>query len=160
MIAPYSTIYQILHSRPDNTVTQFEVIQFEATFDRNINVDFKDKCLQIANTCFKFKLWVFSLLTLSHQQQAAHSSQRAKHQQSSQSTIFLSFWPFYSGIFPACFKQRQKHWSSRFRLFHSFPSSIEWHMTQSQLVFSFQSQGVSKILRACRNFVKVSGVNT
>ena len=39
MIAPYSTIYQILHSRPDNTVTQFEVIQFEATFDRNINVD-------------------------------------------------------------------------------------------------------------------------
>ena len=31
------------------------------------------------------------------------------------------------------------------------------HMTQSQLVCSFQSQGVSKILRACRNFGKVNG---
>ena len=30
-------------------------------------------------------------------------------------------------------------------------------MTQSQLVCSFQSQGVSKILRACRNFGKVNG---
>ena len=29
--------------------------------------------------------------------------------------------------------------------------------TQSQLVCSFQSQGVSKILRACRNFGKVNG---
>ena len=97
MIAPYSTIYQILHSRPDNGYNHKQsrfIIQLEATFDRNINVDFKDKCLQIVNTCFKFKLWVFSLLTLSHQQQAAHSSQRAKHQQSNQSTISLSFWPF------------------------------------------------------------------
>ena len=95
MIAPYSTIYQILHSRPDNGYNHKQsrfIIQFEATFDRNINVDFKDKCLQIVNTCFKFKLWVFSLLTLSHQQQAAHSSQRAKHQQSNQSTISLNFW--------------------------------------------------------------------
>ena len=30
-------------------------------------------------------------------------------------------------------------------------------MTQSQLVWSFESQGVSKILRACRNFGKVNG---
>ena len=29
--------------------------------------------------------------------------------------------------------------------------------TQSQLVWSFESQGVSKILRACRNFGKVNG---
>ena len=29
--------------------------------------------------------------------------------------------------------------------------------TQSQLVCSFQSQGVSKILRVCRNFGKVNG---
>ena len=30
-------------------------------------------------------------------------------------------------------------------------------MTQSQLVWSFESQGVSKILRSCRNFGKVNG---
>ena len=32
-----------------------------------------------------------------------------------------------------------------------------YHMSQSQLVWSFESQGVSKILRACRNFGKVNG---
>ena len=34
-----------------------------------------------------------------------------------------------------------------------------FNMTQSQLVCSFQSQGVSKILRACRNFGKVNGLD-
>ena len=43
---------------------------------------------------------------------------------------------------------------------HSPVPSVDWEIvikTQSQLVWSFESQGVSKILRACRNFGKVNG---
>ena len=108
MIAPYSTIYQILHSRPDNTVTQFEVIQFEATFDRNINVDQRQMpanskhLLQIQAVGF---LACLPFPTSSRRLTAANVLNT--NNPTSQPSLFL--FGLFPGIFPACFKQRQKH---------------------------------------------------
>ena len=159
MIAPYSMIYQILHSRPGNTVTLHHTIwsnlwpEHKCRLQRQMPANSKH-LLQIQAVGF---LACLPFPTSSRRLTAANVLNT--NNPASQPSLFLF------GLFTLGYSQPVSN-SDRnteaadfafFTLFHPALNGIYAYMTQSQLVFSFQSQGVSKIQRACRNFSKVNG---
>ena len=91
----------------------------------------------------------------------ATSVEKKRHQETWQATLKQNI--FLASLMPVTSVERPPGQEilleciSATTIEQCFWARISLVKTQSQLVCSFQSQGVSKILRACRNFGKVNG---